>query len=385
MMTSEARQSEAAPFISLALKVLALQNSQTYAHAAPDIVCRETHMSYIFLAGDFAYKLKKPVHYAYLDFSTLSLRRKACVAEVELNRRLAPDVYLGVVALVDTPTGLRIGGEGEILDWLVQMRRLDESRTLENALHDGSVTTADLGRVACLLLDFYKRAKRVRLSGAVHVASWRRSLMENHYLLVEPVLGLPRGLVYYVCGVQQRFLREAGGLLANRAQTRCIVDGHGDLRPEHIWLTDPVRIIDCLEFNALLRAVDPLDEIAFLSIECERLGHPEASKYFQRKLGALSPDAAQTSLYVFYRCHRATLRARLAIAHLLEPNPRTPDKWPRLARSYLRLALRDARKLERRLDQQARCDASRRHFQFGPMMMVSTGGGSCVQTSVDRD
>ncbi len=209
MMTSEARQSEPVPLNSLARKVLALQNPLTYAHAAHDFVCRETHMSYIFLAGEFAYKLKKPVRYAYLDFSTLPLRRKACVAEVELNRRLAPDVYLGVVALVGSPTGPRIGseGEGEILDWLVKMRRLDESRTLESALHDGSVTTGDLDRVASLLRDFYKRAKRVRLTGAAHVASWRRSLMNNRCLLVEPALGLPRGLVHYVCGVQQRFLR----------------------------------------------------------------------------------------------------------------------------------------------------------------------------------
>jgi aminoglycoside phosphotransferase family enzyme len=376
MMTSEARQSEATPFSSLALKVLALRNPQIYAHAATDLVCRETHMSYIFLAGEFAYKLKKPVRYAYLDFSTLPLRRKACVAEVELNRRLAPDVYLGVLPLVDTSTGLRIGGEGEILDWLVQMRRLDEGCTLENALQDGSVTTTDLDRVACLLRDFYKRAKRVRLNGAAHVAFWRRSLMDNRCLLVEPALGLPRGLVHYVCSVQQRFLREAGGQLASRAQSGNIVDGHGDLRPEHIWLTDPVRVIDCLEFNASLRAVDPLDELAFLSVECERMGHPEASERFQRKLGAPLQGAAQTSLYVFYRCHRATLRARLAIAHLLEPNPRTPDKWPRLARSYLGLAFRDARKLERCLGQQAGCDASRRDFQSGPIMALPMGGGS---------
>ena len=120
------------------------------------------------------------------------------------------------------------------------------------------------------------------------------------------------------------------------------VDGHGDLRPEHIWLGDPVRIIDCLEFNAQLRACDPFDEIAFLSLECERLGAAWAGEHIRRRMRALR-DGPPEELFFFYRCHRATLRARLAIAHLLEPDPRTPEKWPRLARPYLRSRLRTRR------------------------------------------
>ena len=128
---------------------------------------------------------------------------------------------------------------------------------------------------------------------------------------------------------------------------RSIVDGHGDLRPEHIWLGDPVRIIDCLEFNPHLRTVDPFDEIAFLSVECDRLGAGWASKYITRRIMRGLRDGLSEELFLFYRCHRAMLRARLAIAHLLEPNPRTPDKWPRLARAYLKIAGADATRLER--------------------------------------
>jgi aminoglycoside phosphotransferase family enzyme len=127
------------------------------------------------------------------------------------------------------------------------------------------------------------------------------------------------------------------------------VDGHGDLRPEHIWLGDPVKIIDCLEFNRSLRAVDPFDEIAFLCIECERLGGAWAGEYIKRHARLTLSDGLPEELFTFYRCHRATLRARLTIAHLLEPNPRTVDKWPRLARTYLRLAANDARRLDRLL------------------------------------
>lgn len=315
-------------------------------------------MSYVFLAGDFVYKLKKPVRYAYLDFSTLARRKQACEFEVELNRRLAPDVYLGVCALVATARGPRIGGDGDVLDWLVAMRRLEESRTLERAIQDGRVVMADLDRVAATLRMFYQHAKCVHVSGAVYLQSWRRSLLENRRLLLAPALGLPRGLVHNVCRVQARFMREARDTLARRAGM--IVDAHGDLRPEHIWLTEPVRIIDCLEFNAQLRAVDPLDEVAFLCLECERLGSLEASNRFQRKLSAPRPGAPDWAVYRFYRCHRATLRARLAIAHLLEPNPRSPEKWPRLARDYLLIAHRDARALERCLDGRRSCDMSTR-------------------------
>ncbi len=112
---------------------------------------------------------------------------------------------------------------------------------------------------------------------------------------------------------------------------------------------DPIRIIDCLEFSPGLRANDPLDEIAFLDLECERLGAPEAGRRIRAKvLRALNEPNAEV-LYRFYRCHRAMLRARLAIAHLLEPSPRTPEKWPRLARAYLGLAKRDATEIERSL------------------------------------
>jgi aminoglycoside phosphotransferase family enzyme len=127
------------------------------------------------------------------------------------------------------------------------------------------------------------------------------------------------------------------------------VDGHGDLRPEHIFVDDRIRIIDCLEFNPKLRAVDPLDEVAFLSVECDRLGAPWASDVLQRRILRTWGDLSSEALFCFYRCYRATLRARLTLAHLLESNPRTPEKWPLLARAYLRIAAADAIRLERKL------------------------------------
>jgi uncharacterized protein len=334
---------------TLARKVEFLSQRQAYLQADAEVARRETHMSWVFLTGDTVYKLKKPVRFPYLDFSTLSRREAACRAELGLNRRLAPDIYRGIEPLVVTPRGLSIGGSGIVVDWLVVMRQLDENQTLERAILEHRVEIQQLDRLVATLVRFYQHAKPVLISPGTALSDWRQSLAFNRRVLLDPDLPIPAGLFRLADRVQREFLRRRRGALVERVRQRKIIDGHGDLRPEHIWLDDAIRIIDCLEFNARLRAVDPVDEIAFLSLECERLGALWAGEYVRRRLIRGLRDGASESLFLFYRCHRATLRARLAIAHLLEPNPRTPEKWPRLARQYLRIAAADAVGLERLL------------------------------------
>ena len=334
---------------SLIEKVDFLSRPEAYPQPITEVVSRETHMSWVFLAGDRVYKLKKPVRFPYLDFSSLPRREAACRAELRLNRRLASDIYLDVVPLVRSSSGFSIRGGGEIVDWLVMMRRLDERSMLDRAMTEGRLETWHLDRLVAALTQFYRRASPVFLSPPVRLAEWHRSLAYNRRVLLDQRLGMPAGLVQRVDQVQRRYLARRAEVLAARVRDRKIVDGHGDLRPEHIWLGDPVRIIDCLEFNPRLRAVDPFDEIAFLGLECERLGAAWAGDYIERRMKQALRDGPIDELVTFYRCHRATLRARLAIAHLLEPNPRTPEKWPRLARQYLDLAASDAVKLQRLL------------------------------------
>jgi aminoglycoside phosphotransferase family enzyme len=198
-------------------------------------------------------------------------------------------------------------------------------------------------------VQFYQRATPTFISPAAHLSDWRRDLSYNRHLLLDPRLHMPCGLVRRIDRVQRRFLSLRHGALERRVRHRKIIDGHGDLRPEHIWLGDPVKIIDCLEFNPRLRAVDPADELAFLSLECERLGAAWAGEHIRRRVTHVLRDGPIEELFIFYRCHRATMRARLAVAHLLEPDPRTPEKWPRLARTYLTIAAADAARLERSL------------------------------------
>jgi uncharacterized protein len=333
--------------VSLADKVAFLTQPNAYPKPAHHLERKETHMSEVFLVGEKVYKLKKPVRFPYLDYSTLAKREAACRAELMLNRRLAPDVYEAVTPLTRTASRLQIGGPGEVVDWLVVMRRLDESKTLEHAITALDLEAWQLDSVVSTLVAFYRRAHTVFISPEAHLGHWRQSLAYNRRVLLDARLGLPAGLVRRVDRAQRRFLSRHARLIADRARKRHIVDGHGDLRPEHIWLGESITIIDCLEFNARLRAVDPFDEIANLCVECERLGGAWASAHIRRRAIHALRDHLSEQLFTFYRCHRAALRARLTIAHLLEPSPRTPEKWPRRAREYLRIAAADAVRLER--------------------------------------
>ncbi|MBS0534025.1 MAG: hypothetical protein JSR72_08205 [Proteobacteria bacterium] len=334
---------------SLADKVAFLNSPSAYDFAPGEVASRETHMSWVFLAGSQVYKLKKPVRFPYLDFSTLARREAACRAELRLNRRLAADVYLDVVPLVARGGALSIGGEGPPADWLVVMQRLDERFMLDRLIVERRLTRVHLDRLADTLAHFYRAAQPVLLSPAVHLADWRRSFDDNKRVLLDALFRLPAGVVQDIDRAQRRFLDVRGAAIAARLRHRRVVDGHGDLRPEHIFIGDRVNIIDCLEFNDRLRINDPFDEVAFLSLECERLGAAWAGDYLWRRMKHLLRDGPADELFAFYRCHRATLRARLAIAHLYEEHPRMPEKWPRQCMDYLGIAARGARQLERML------------------------------------
>jgi uncharacterized protein len=353
---------------SLAGKVAFLSRPMAYRKPLGEVSCRETHMSWVFLAGDRVFKLKKPVHFNYLDFSTLARREAACRAELKMNRRLAADVYSKVVPLVWTPRGFAIGGAGEIVDWLVVMRRLDEAWTLERMIIDRRLTALDLDRLLSTLTAFYRHANPVHIAPALHLADWHRNLRDNRRVLLDPRLGSPLGLVRRIDSAQRRFLKEKPKLLAARARGLFIVDGHGDLRPEHVWIDDSIRIIDCLEFNPKLRAVDPLDEVAFLAIESDRLGASWVGEHLRRRILQRFGNGPSAALFRFYRCYRATLRARLVIAHLIEPNPRTPEKWLPLSREYLRIAAKDALLLEQMLSKQGDQSVHRPYAGGGPFL-----------------
>lgn len=325
--------------ITLDEKLRFLRQPAAYECGNDEVVVEETHMSWVFLVGKRAYKLKKPVCYSYLDFSTVEARARDCREEVRLNRRLAPDVYLGVVPLtVASGGGLSIGGNGVPVDWLVVMRRLPRERMLDRALSGGHVDREEVIAVADALCDFYRGATRADISPEEYVAQFRREQEKNREVLTDTAFDLDGARIADTLCLVDDVLANDAALLMARVEAGRVVEGHGDLRPEHVCLNTPPVIIDCLEFNRELRLVDPVDELMFLGLECKRLGDGWIGATLFERYSARLGDAPPTALLDFYWRYRACLRARLSLVHILERDTRAPGKWLPLARQYLALA-----------------------------------------------
>lgn len=300
---------------------------------------RETHMSVVFLTDTEVYKLKKPVRYPFLDFSTLAAREADCRAEVALNSRLAPGVYRGVVALTRSDDGpLSLDGAGTVIDWLVRMRRLPADRMLDRMIATGRLQLNDVSALGERLADFYAHQPRVELTGDAFVATLAREHRQNMELLTQPRFALDRDELRRIGVAVDAFFTDEHEVLRARVTQGRVVDGHGDLRPEHVCLDRLPVIIDCLEFNRSLRLVDWADEIAFLGLECALLGAAWVGPAVQASIEAHLDDPVPPRLTNFYTALRACLRARLAVAHLLEPAPRDGARWLPRARTYLRAA-----------------------------------------------
>lgn len=330
--------------LSLAVKVAALRDPAAYPEATRGVEAVETHMSWVFLTEMHAYKLKKPVRYDGLDFRSVSARRFYCQEELRLNRRLAPAVYLDVVPLVACGDGrLRVGGRGTAVDWLVKMRRLPADAMLDALLARGAATPAQMHGVARRVAAFHRGQPAAPLDAGGYRALLLRHIEEYARDLCEPAGALPRARVEALCAQQRTLLAAFSAWLDARVAAGRIVEGHGDLRPEHVYLGEPPAIIDCLEFSAELRWLDAADEVGFLALECERARAAALGRILLQSWRDASGDTVPDALLHFYQSSRACSRARLAIRHLREARYRGSPVWRRRAMRYLALAERHLR------------------------------------------
>ncbi len=331
-----------APSLDAELRFLRSAAAYPGVTGAPD--CVETHMSWVFLAGDRVLKLKKPVRFPFLDFSTLDRREFYCREELRLNARLAPGIYLGLLALQSTASGLALVPEERLLaaaktvDWLVLMRRLPRDRMLQRLLADAAVEPHDIDALTAVLGAFYRTAPPVDVAPHEYVDRFRREQAASREVLLRPQFDL-RGAALALDRLDAA-LSQRADLLGARASCGRVVDGHGDLRPEHVCLLEPPVVIDCLEFNAELRQVDPFDEIAFLALECDIAGAAWIGPRLVAGLAAAIGETPPPCILALYTAYRALLRARLSMAHLLDPVVRTPQRWPPLGQRYVDHALR---------------------------------------------
>ncbi len=319
-------------------KVRFLRAPEAYPSRPSNVEVVETHWSWVFIAGEHVYKLKKPVVSEYFDFTYLDAREANCRKEVLLNRRLAGDVYEGVAALAVDPSGvLSIGGAGKIIDWLVVMRRLPADRMLDQLISRKSFDPRQLHRLAERLAGFYAGQPSSAIRPEAYVARFTREQAINRVMLAK-IDGERLAAYMPLLDRLDAALTCNCPLLEDRVRWGRIVDGHGDLRPEHICLTNPIVIFDCLEFNDGLRQVDPVDELTFLGLECAMLGAPSVGRELTEEVLTRLGQSVPEQLASFCMAFRALLRARLSLAHLLDAVPRQPEKWRPLADRYAAFA-----------------------------------------------
>jgi uncharacterized protein len=332
--------------LDIAAKVAFLGSPAAYGGRAAFVERVETHFSWVFLTERTVYKLKKPVRTDIADFSSLAARRQNAEAELALNRRLAPDVYIRVVPLTRQRSGgLAIGGNGVVVDWLVEMRRLPAASMLDRRLLCGDWRRDDLNVLAGQLARFFSSARRLRPSRRAYMQAFAAECRSARQAFEAAGIPALAHRAAWVARCLEAFIARRPELLLARLDEGRLVDGHGDLRPEHISLAPAPRIIDCIEFRRQLRLRDPVDELAFLAMECARLGAPQVGPILFRHYARHTGDRPAPALVAFYRALAALIRARIAILHLREVPVRDPAKWPPRAADYLEIARRHCRRL----------------------------------------
>lgn len=329
---------------ALPAKVKFLQQPRSYPDPTTVVTTVETHRSWVFLTDRYAYKLKKPGYYGFLDARTVSARKYYCEEELRLNARFAGDVYLATLPLtVDRGGCMVLGGTGSIADWLIKMRRLPAARMLDTAIERNTLSPDQIRAVARKLAHLYSAATPVKFALGEYQVGFLRDVRANLDELGRPLFGLREDLIRAPCDAQIRFLNRNPESFEQRAREGRIIEAHDDLRPEHVCLLEPEPvIIDCLEFDRALRTLDAAAELAFLAQECERLGAPQVGQVVFAIYGEITHDRPPAKLLSFYKSYWACLRAKLCVWHLADPLCRDPDKWSRLATDYLIRARRYA-------------------------------------------
>lgn len=295
--------------------VAAMSDPAFYPQSPSGVEVRETHGSYVFIAGELAYKLKKAVRFEFLDYSTAALRQRMCQEELRLNRRLAPSVYRAVRSLIRTGGGFALAAEDDhpdAIDYVVEMRRFDERLTLAARLAESGAGGDEIDRVAACIAEFHANAEPLPSARdprpALRTASDETfsSLRELVPSSVEPTVAAARRFT-------DAFLLRHGATLLQRAEKGLVRDGHGDLRAEHVLLEDPIAIVDCIEFDPALRQADVAADLAFLVMDLERLEAGPLALELVRSYRGHGGDAGDDGLIAFYAAQRAWVRAKVGL------------------------------------------------------------------------
>jgi uncharacterized protein len=321
--------------------IQALLNSRAYPDRTPKVELVQTQISYVFIAGEYVYKIKKPVDMGFLDYTTLEKRLYFCNKEVELNRRLCQDTYLGVVPITKE-NDYALGGKGEALEYAVKMRRLPADKMMDVLLQQNKVTPAMVEKVAEILVDFHKKAATseeiVRLGGIDAVI---KNTSEN-FEQTEKYFGIIMEPETYqrIKNYTEDFIKNNRALFLKRMAEGKVRDCHGDLHTAHICFYKGIYIYDCIEFIDRLRYIDVTADIAFLAMDLDHYGRQDLSDVFIKAYVSRSGDKELLNLLNFYKCYRAYVRGKIGCLHYDDPyvSAVEKEKIAATANSYFKLA-----------------------------------------------
>ena len=326
----------------------ALLNPKIYPDRPPLINCVETHISLLFLTGTHVYKLKKPVDFGFLDFTSLEKRKFFCEQEVNLNRRLSPAIYLGVVRITQDGTQIRLEGKGEPVEYAVKMKQIPEERLMDKLLERSQVTPEMVEAVSEKLVKFYFAAETNDLIKSFAKPERVKQDTDENFGQTEKYIDvtIPGKVYEEVKNKTNEFIRTHGKIFEQRIASNRIRDCHGDLRLEHIFWGDEISIFDCIEFNQRFRYTDVAADIAFLAMDLDYHGREELSERLIHAYVGESGDQGVMEVLDFYKCYRAYVRGkvesfRLDDSHIPEGEKREALKR---AQKYFDLAHRYAQR-----------------------------------------
>ncbi|RUM27849.1 MAG: gluconokinase [Aquifex sp.] len=291
----------------------------------------QTHTSWVLILSDVVYKIKKPVNFGFLDYSTLEKRKEMCYKEVDLNRRLCKWIYLGVVPISEENGEWIVEKDTNVVEYAVKMRKIPEDRVLSNRLD--SSTKEDLIKVALTVADFHQKAKRVDEFGKIEIMKFNT---DENFSQTEKYIGITINKKDYefIKDKTNRFYEVYKDLFEKRISEGKIRDGHGDIRTEHVaFLEEGICIFDCIEFNDRFRYGDVLNDMCFLSMELKYFGREDLAKAYEEAYREFTKDEDFEIMLPFFKCYRAYVRGKVNSFLLDDPSLKEEEKKEAKARA----------------------------------------------------
>jgi hypothetical protein len=319
-----------------------LKKPSLYGLDVKSVDILQTHISFVALTGKYAYKIKKPVNFGFLDFSTIEKRKNYCEEEIRLNKRLCPDIYLDIVPIIQKGDKLQLHGHGKIVDYAVKMKEFPQNQIMTNLLDKGKVDEKNIENICDILVDFYNssaKSKEIDKFGQLH--SIKKNIDENFQQTKSAInITISKEMYNFIKNVNDDFFCKKKEVFKRRIKNDKIKDCHGDLHSGNIVLSDKIYIFDCIEFNKRFRYCDIASDIGFLAMDLDYQNHPFLSSYLINLYVEKTSDVELFEVLNFYKSYRAYVRGKVIGFQLNDKNlvKKKKDRIVEIAKKYYQLS-----------------------------------------------